>query len=174
MVYLAVPIGKSGKYTLVDRESLRFFDSHRWCAWNNKASSGNDYVYAAGTIRAPWGSKPDKRKALLHRLVVGATAGQIVDHANGDTLDNRAENLRICTHTENMRNRRLQRNKTGYPGVAQHGRRFIAVVVVDGVRHKRAFATPEEAHACYLQMKNELHGQFAGHKQFFTKIRTGN
>lgn len=57
---------------------------------------------------------------VLHRAVVGATRGQIVDHINGDTLDNRRANLRICSSLENTRNARKRGGGTSsiYKGVS--------------------------------------------------------
>lgn len=57
--------------------------------------------------------------ALMHRLLLGAEKGQCVDHINGDTLDNRRENLRLCTAAENSRNARLPKSNTsGFKGVS--------------------------------------------------------
>ena len=54
----------------------------------------------------------------VHRLVIGAKPGDIVDHINGDKSDNRVENLRIVSKSQNNRN---QRNVTGYT-VTPNGR----------------------------------------------------
>ena len=54
----------------------------------------------------------------VHRDVLNAKKGQSVDHINGNKLDNRKENLRICTHTENMWNTKTPKtNKSGIKGV---------------------------------------------------------
>lgn len=43
-------------------------------------------------------------RKYLHRLIVGAEKGQVVDHINHNTLDNRKDNLKVCTHSENRLN----------------------------------------------------------------------
>lgn len=54
----------------------------------------------------------------LHRLIVGAKKGDYVDHINGNTLDNRSINLRICTNGANLRNAKLRKgNPSGARGV---------------------------------------------------------
>jgi hypothetical protein len=55
---------------------------------------------------------------LMCRLIMNAEKGQVVDHKDGDTLDNRKENLRTCTQMENGKNVALRRNnKSGHKGV---------------------------------------------------------
>lgn len=54
------------------------------------------------------------QKVKLHRFIMGLFekgSGGIVDHVNGNTLDNRRENLRIVTHKENMNNTKKNRHK---------------------------------------------------------------
>lgn len=54
----------------------------------------------------------------LHRIITQASPGEHVDHINGDRLDNRRVNLRICTHRQNRANSKIySNNRTGYKGV---------------------------------------------------------
>ena len=61
----------------------------------------------------------NKKIKLFHRFIVKAKKGQIVDHINGETLDNRKCNLRICNHTINNLNHQIKpKSISGYWGVA--------------------------------------------------------
>lgn len=53
----------------------------------------------------------------LHRFIMRAAPGVVVDHINGDTLDNRKANLRICTHKQNMWNRRRRKDRALPTGI---------------------------------------------------------
>lgn len=86
----------------------------------------------------------------MHRLIIGAKTGEIVDHINGDGLDNRRCNLRVVTHSQNMQNRRgaASHSKTGVRGVyfEARKRRYLAVVQAGGRRiHLSHHRTLEEA-----------------------------
>ena len=60
----------------------------------------------------------DRKRIYVHRFVSKCPEGYQVDHINGDTLDNRRSNLRICTNAENNRNKPMHSdNKSGYKGV---------------------------------------------------------
>jgi len=61
----------------------------------------------------------DSPRQYMHRFVMGAVSGQIVDHINQDTYDNRKENLRFVTKSINARNskKRLKVSSSGYTGV---------------------------------------------------------
>lgn len=59
-----------------------------------------------------------KNKARLHSLIMKPESGLEVDHINGNRIDNRRSNLRICTHADNCKNSGLRsNNKTGVRGV---------------------------------------------------------
>lgn len=81
--------------TKIDLEDV---DKCRQYKWHLRKSTGNtDYVIA---------SLPNNQKVHLHRFVLGCDANKEVDHINMDGLDNRKENLRIVTHSQNKANNR--------------------------------------------------------------------
>ena len=101
---------------------------------------------------------------LMHRLVLNAPDNLIVDHINGDGLDNRKANLRLCTHSENLLNRSPRRGTSIYKGVYWHNkdRRWTATISKDGKRRRIGGFTSEiEAAKAYDKAAKELHGEFA-------------
>lgn len=87
----------------------------------------------------------------MHRIIMNAKKGEIVDHINRNSLDNRRSNLRIATHIENCRNARLKSdNKSGIRGVhwAKHAKSWVAQIRINGkTKHLGCFLTIEEAAA---------------------------
>lgn len=119
--------------------------------------------YVARTIRDENGKR---RQLHLHRFILGVDdAGVMVDHINGDPLDNRRENLRVCSNSENQRNRGVSKNSsTGYKGVCFHKQsgKYRAQIRHQGARHTIGqFPTPEEAAHAYNKASISLHGEFA-------------
>ncbi|WP_079742362.1 HNH endonuclease [Pseudomonas aeruginosa] len=103
-----------------------------------------------------------------HRIALALVTGEwpeVVDHINGDPLDNRLLNLRSCTKEQNCRNRRMNRgNRAGLKGVSAHPNtpRWIARIQHQGKQHYiGTFDTPELAHAAYVAASKRLHGEFA-------------
>lgn len=103
----------------------------------------------------------------LHRLIANPPTGMVVDHINGDMLDNRRENLRVCTRQQNMMNQRKRvDNTSGYKGVARHTRSrrkpFKAYIKKDGKQHHLGnFETAEAAAQAYDDAARLLHGEYA-------------
>lgn len=106
----------------------------------------------------------------LHRLVWQYHTGKVptaVDHINGNTGDNRIENLRECTNAQNQYNSRKKlSNKAGFKGVVFHpkckSKPWQAKIAASGRVHSIGyFATPEEAHAAYAAYAPKIAGEFA-------------
>lgn len=86
------------------------------------------------------------------------------DHINKNKLDNRRSNLREATPSENLCNRRLQRNSfTGFKGVYFDKRNdwYYARIKMNGkFVHLGCRRTAQEAHELYCESARKLHGEF--------------
>lgn len=88
-VPLTGKVGK-GQVALVSSSDYLRVMERRWTLGQN------GYVYLA--------RHGSEKKASLHRFLIGGGVSDFVDHINGDRLDNRRENLRLCAQAENNRN----------------------------------------------------------------------
>ena len=105
-----------GKETLVDDEDYPYLNEHKWYALRVK---NRDEFYAVRN--GPIDSSGKNKKIYMHREITNAPKEKPVDHINRNPLDNRKENLRVCTHQENQMNRgKSKDNKSGYKGVSYH------------------------------------------------------
>lgn len=110
----------------------------------------------------------------LHRLLVhGLNGGGVTDHINGDKLDNRRSNLRVCTPKENSRNTRLAKNNSsGKKGVRKtaHGKWQARITVDMREIHIGNFETKELAAEAYDDACRKLHGLFASTNATITAL----
>jgi hypothetical protein len=137
-----------GQLAIVDADELGFLQQWSWWA----VPSGRVHiVWYARCARGP-----------MHRVLLAAPKGLVVDHWNGDTLDNRRANLRLCTQRENTLNRQSA-SLSGYRGVRQaSGGRWQAIITEAGrTAHLGMFDSPIEAALVYDRRCRELHGAFA-------------
>jgi len=141
-----------GKFAIVDPEDYDELSRYKWTA----AKSPNTF-YAVRSVR--------RRQIRMHRLITDAPKGLVVDHRNHNGLDNRKQNLRLCTRPENARNQRPQTNRSSkYKGVCWHKnqKKWLARVYSNGVTyHLGSFKSEIAAAKAYDKKAKELFGEYA-------------
>lgn len=143
-----------GRFAIIDAVDVDRVSQYRWITQLHEG----DRAYAVGTVNS--------RLVKMHRIITGAPDGLHVDHIDGNGLNNRRENLRLCKHSENAKNQRINsRNTSGYTGVVRHSRnegKWIAKITADGVNYYvGTFDTAEEAARARDKKAREVHGEFA-------------
>lgn len=108
---------------------------------------------------------PIRQAVYLHHFLIGRPLwGLVIDHVNGNRLDNRKANLRICDRKENLRNmKRKKNNKSGQAGVSElsPGRWRARLMLNRKEIHLGVFDTFSEAKAARLAAEVEYYRQFA-------------
>ena len=107
------------------------------------------------------------KKIRMHRHLLNAPPQMDVDHINGDTLDNRRCNLRICTHAENVRNSKISKNNvSGVTGVAFHKKykKWVAYIDCFGKKHLGASQDFNEAVRMRKEGEKKYFGEFVNRR----------
>lgn len=129
-------------------------DVDRVCAFSWRAAWSGTAWYATASV--------DGQYTYMHRFIAGATKGSLWDHDNGDTLDNRRENIRPATPRESVGNTKKRKDNTsGYRGVAWHKRanKWVARINRDGLTcHIGLFESAENAARAYDKAATEWFG----------------
>lgn len=153
-----LPLSK-GKFAIIDEADFGLVGNTKWSITN-----GGGYEYAHTSL----GIDGKRVCVRLHRMIMGAKKGEVVDHVNGNTLDNRRVNLRICTRAQNARNRHRPNMKKGktskFKGVMWEPR-YNHWYSLIGFNYKQiylgSFKTEEMAALAYDNKAKELFGEFA-------------
>lgn len=137
-----------------DPEDIDRIRQHNWYV---SKSAGGYYV---------WASVGAKRRIAMHRFVMNLMdRDKFIDHIDGNPLNNQKYNLRICSHAENSRNRRVRKNNpSGFKGVelVRTTGRFRAKIRVNGKDIPGgSYGDAIEAAKKYNEMAIKYFGEFA-------------
>lgn len=143
-----------GRFTIIDAEDYDYLSQWKWC-------SHKTYYYA---MRRDY-TNGKKSMYRMHRLIMKAKENEYVDHINGNRLDNRKSNLRICNKGENNQNCGLRRNNTsGYKGVSwsKKYKKYNVQININGKRKTvGSYIDPIEAAKAYDEAAFAAYGEFA-------------
>lgn len=161
------------------RQLLELADEGSGLRWRVDRGGRNLAGKLAGSIgtdgkgRRYWRVGINRRVCNAHRIVYALWKGWLpspdlmVDHKDGNGLNNSTSNLRLATNAENQRNRQgaCRDSKSGVRGVYEHkqAKKWQAMIQKDGVlKGIGLFSTKAEATAARIAAGDQLHGEFAG------------
>ena len=145
------------KYAIIDDEDFKLVDQYKWHVL--KTSVNN---YAATNA----GGRKNRKYILMHKLILDYFGFSDIDHINGNALDNRKQNLRICSRQQNIRNKK-KCNKicsSQYKGVwfRKDTQKWSSEITVD---YKKiclgCFVNEVDAAKAYNEVAREYFGKFA-------------
>lgn len=127
----------------------------------------NHKGYEKDYVRLTWSREGKRKSAYAHRIIWELHYGKIpdgycIDHINGDGLDNRIENLRLATKSQNGQNRKNNKNKKdGLPkGVIINHGKYTGRVYVNGKRLQKISSDLDEIVNWLENKRKENHGVF--------------
>lgn len=142
-----------GRIALLDESDLPSVIRFKWCA-----------VFRCSTWYVSRSYREDGRSKgeYLHRVIMAAPLGMLVDHINGDGLDNRRKNLRLCDQSQNQGNQ--HRIRDGFRGVTWHkasNKWRAQICIFKKFVHLGLFESREDAAIAYDLAAMKHFGEFA-------------
>lgn len=133
-----------GYVALVDNCDYLLLNQWKWRVFHTKY---NSYAHRSAKIGNKW------REVLMHRVIMMPSYGLIVDHIDGNGLNNVRSNLRVCTYSQNQTNKK-PKGKSKYMGVYfrinYHKLEIHAKMTIEGkVYNLGKYPTEEDAALAY-------------------------
>ena len=155
-----------GHKVLIDEDDAHILSRYSW-----RAPTNRNKTY----VRCDTRKQGKKVYLLLHREILGLKVGDKLqaDHINGNSLDNRRENLRVVTPRQNNLNSKKKYSKHGnrFRGISTRKYGFPSQIRVNGkLQHLGTYKTDVEAAYAYDMASLEHHGEF-GRRNFLPLVR---
>jgi len=142
----------AGYDVLIDDEDFDLVSNYKWYVLKVK-----NLIYFRRIVS-------NNKHVLLHREITNAQKGVNIDHVNGNTLDNRKCNLRVCTTSQNAMNcKNRENNKSGYKGVswdANHKKWQAKIMLKRKTMWLGYFTDAKDAYKAYCNASKEYHGEY--------------
>jgi len=143
-----IPLG-DGLFVTIDAADYKEISQYRWYATRR---GSNTYAMCFKNGRGTY----------MHRMIAHPRRGYIVDHKDGNGLNNCRDNLRVCTRRQNQANRRSHCGTSRFVGVYRHKDKWVAEIRSHGRYYYVGFFDDEvEAAKARDRKAYELHGEFA-------------
>jgi len=144
-----IPLGH-GRFAIVDAADYKRLSKYKWCASNKQGQ-----IYAMRRTK-------EGKTVYMHREIMRAPKGSIVDHIDHNTLNNRRSNLRVCTKDQNYANMGPHGGASGLVGVYPRHNHYEAGITWQGKHYYvGSFSDPVEAARARDRKAWELHGPYA-------------
>jgi hypothetical protein len=150
-----------GLFAVCDWSDWGKVRSYNWNLTTRNKTLGAGCLYAQAWSSNSTGSR---NRVTMHQLIMQPPKGLVVDHINGNGLDNRRENLRLVTHQENSFNQHQHGGSSKYCGVCYRSdtKSWRAYITKDGARtYLGSYANEVEAALEYDRKAKELFGEYA-------------
>ena len=143
-----------GQLATVDAKNYEWLNQWNWHALKRNCGNGYYAVRKSGPAK-------NRETVYMHRLILGLKGKLQGDHKNRNTLDNRLENLRPATASQNRCNVR-KANMSGYKGVRWRAGKWVAEITVKGIyTYLGRFPEKEDAARAYNKAALRHEGEFA-------------
>ncbi len=143
-----------GKFALIDDEDFELIMRHEW----KYTSSKNKHEYARSTGR---------ESIRMHSYIMNCPDGKVVDHRDGNGLNNQKNNLRVCSAIQNSYNtRKSKAGRNKFKGVSRRGNKWHTSIGNGKRIFVGSFSTEREAAEAYNKKAKELFGEFYNPNKF--------